>query len=67
MPSRVVCVGWSVDVWFVGVGWLLVVQVVLVGVGWLFVVVLVELFSFKREDDVFTAPAASVGVNTDPR
>jgi hypothetical protein len=42
MPSRVVCVGWRVGVWCVGVGWLLVVQIVLVGVDWLFVVVLVD-------------------------
>ena len=42
MPSHVVCVGWCVGVWFVGVGWLLVAQIVLVGVDWLFVVVLVD-------------------------
>ena len=46
---------------------MVVVQIVLVGVGWLFVVVLVDLLSFKREDDVFAAPAASVGVSTAPR
>jgi len=43
MTSHVVCVGWCVGVWFVGVGWLLVVQIVLVGVDWLSVVVLVDL------------------------